>query len=74
MKKLELFQQIKTLENAIEKRVGEPFFDEWLDRVPVNIDYKEYAFGLFYIYNDLLKRPNNRLAFDVVLANWLQYK
>ncbi len=70
--KAELFKTIKNLEDSIIKCVGEKYFDEWLEKLPLDISDLDYAIGLTFIRDSILRNGKSDLPFMIVLANFIQ--
>lgn len=72
MTKIQILLNTINLEQAIIKRVGEKYYDEWLNSLDVNF-FKTNPVLWMQILNTirlkLIKNPKDRLIFDLIKAN-----
>ena len=72
MTKTQILINTINLEQAIIKRVGEKYYDEWLNSLGVNL-FKTNPVLWLQILNTirlkLIKNPKDHLIFDLIKAN-----
>ena len=49
----ELMHASKVYEDALQRIIGEDAFDEWLESIPVKVDYKHYSGALYWMVANL---------------------